>query len=167
MSDRIVVMSQGRIEQISAPYDLYTRPRTPFVAQFIGRNTILDGTVQSRDGDRSIVVTRFGDLAGLHDTDLPPGRAAKLVIPSEAFDVHPAEQTSRDALAFIYGGNVLPGMIERRDVVGHIVSMTVQLDANRSVMLEGHEDKYRIDSLSPSARVWIAWRPQEATVIAA
>ena len=36
MSDRVVVMNQGRIEQNSTPYQLYTRPATPFVAQFIG-----------------------------------------------------------------------------------------------------------------------------------
>ncbi len=38
LSDRIVVMNQGRVEQISPPHQLYTRPNTPFVAQFIGRN---------------------------------------------------------------------------------------------------------------------------------
>ena len=43
-SDRIAVMNQGRIEQIDAPYILYTRPRTRFVAGFIGRTNLLEGT---------------------------------------------------------------------------------------------------------------------------
>src|SRR5258705_7500780 len=42
-SDRIAVMNQGRIEQIDAPHMLYTRPRTRFVAGFIGRSNFLDG----------------------------------------------------------------------------------------------------------------------------
>jgi iron(III) transport system ATP-binding protein len=42
-SDRIAVMNQGRLEQIDAPYALYTRPRTRFVAGFIGRTNFLDG----------------------------------------------------------------------------------------------------------------------------
>ena len=46
LSDRIVVMNQGRIEQVSAPYDLYTKPATLFTAQFIGRNTIFAGNRQ-------------------------------------------------------------------------------------------------------------------------
>ena len=45
LSDRIVVMNQGRIEQVSSPAELYTRPKTPFVARFIGRNTLIDGAL--------------------------------------------------------------------------------------------------------------------------
>ncbi|MBV8169224.1 MAG: ABC transporter ATP-binding protein, partial [Alphaproteobacteria bacterium] len=44
-SDRIAVMNQGRIEQIDAPFDLYNRPRTRFVAGFIGRTNFFEGTV--------------------------------------------------------------------------------------------------------------------------
>ncbi len=44
-SDRIVVMNHGRIEQVDDPVSLYTRPRTRFVAGFIGRTNFLDGTV--------------------------------------------------------------------------------------------------------------------------
>jgi iron(III) transport system ATP-binding protein len=42
-SDRIVVMNKGRIEQIDAPYALYARPRTRFVAGFIGRTNFIEG----------------------------------------------------------------------------------------------------------------------------
>ncbi|HEU5017010.1 MAG TPA: ABC transporter ATP-binding protein [Pseudolabrys sp.] len=46
-SDRIVVMNQGRVEQIDAPYALYNRPRTRFVAGFIGRTNFLEGTIKN------------------------------------------------------------------------------------------------------------------------
>ena len=42
-SDRIAVMNKGRIEQIDDPLTLYTRPKTRYVAEFIGRSNILDG----------------------------------------------------------------------------------------------------------------------------
>lgn len=45
MSDRIVVMSQGRIEQLGTPRDLYYRPQTRFVAGFFGDNNLIEGTV--------------------------------------------------------------------------------------------------------------------------
>jgi len=45
-SDRIAVMNGGKIEQIDAPYTLYTRPRTRFVAGFIGRTNLIDGTCE-------------------------------------------------------------------------------------------------------------------------
>jgi iron(III) transport system ATP-binding protein len=44
-SDRIVVMNQGRIEQVADPFTLYNRPETRFVAGFIGRTNFLEGTL--------------------------------------------------------------------------------------------------------------------------
>ncbi len=167
MSDRIVVMNQGRIEQVSAPYELYTRPRTAFVAQFIGRNTIIDGTLRGVAAGRAVVETAFGTFAGRPNGEPAIGGAAKLVVPSEAFDIHPADDAARAALDASYDGNLLPGTVERRDVVGHLVRMGVRLDSSRSVTLEGHVEKYRSAALGPSRPVWMAWRSREATVIAA
>jgi iron(III) transport system ATP-binding protein len=50
-SDRIVVMNKGRIEQIDAPFELYARPRTRFVAGFIGRTNFLEGTADAHGVD--------------------------------------------------------------------------------------------------------------------
>ena len=55
MADTIAVMNQGRIEQRGAPNELYERPRTAFVAGFLGKSNLLDGTVAG-DG-----VVRLGD----------------------------------------------------------------------------------------------------------
>ncbi|MFO1085944.1 MAG: ABC transporter ATP-binding protein [Reyranellaceae bacterium] len=48
-SDRIVVMNKGRIEQVDAPHTLYARPKSRFVAGFIGRTNFLEGTRQGSD----------------------------------------------------------------------------------------------------------------------
>jgi spermidine/putrescine transport system ATP-binding protein len=50
MSDRIAVMSEGRVEQVGAPQDIYMRPQTLFVAGFIGSANLLPGTVASVEG---------------------------------------------------------------------------------------------------------------------
>ena len=55
MADTIAVMNQGKIEQLGAPNDLYERPRTAFVAGFLGKSNLLNGTVAG-DG-----VVRLGD----------------------------------------------------------------------------------------------------------
>jgi ABC-type Fe3+/spermidine/putrescine transport system ATPase subunit len=49
ISDRIAVMNGGRIEQVDSPWALYNRPRTPFVAQFIGRTNLLSATRASSE----------------------------------------------------------------------------------------------------------------------
>jgi iron(III) transport system ATP-binding protein len=48
-SDRIVVMNQGRIEQVDDPFTLYNRPKTRFVAGFIGRTNLLEGELQGSE----------------------------------------------------------------------------------------------------------------------
>jgi ABC-type Fe3+/spermidine/putrescine transport system ATPase subunit len=49
ISDRIAVMNQGQIEQLDPPYALYTRPKTRFVASFIGRTNFLTGTCDGQE----------------------------------------------------------------------------------------------------------------------
>src|SRR6185503_20293129 len=45
MSDRIVVMNEGRVEQIGTPFEIYNNPKTRFVASFVGTLNILKGTI--------------------------------------------------------------------------------------------------------------------------
>ncbi|MGV6811576.1 MAG: ABC transporter ATP-binding protein [Brevirhabdus sp.] len=60
MSDRVAVFNDGVIQQLAPPADLYERPDNSFVAQFIGENNKLSGTVKSRDGDAVRVVLSSG-----------------------------------------------------------------------------------------------------------
>jgi spermidine/putrescine transport system ATP-binding protein len=50
MADHIAVMSAGRVEQLGPPHELYERPRTAFVAGFLGVSNLVDATVEARDG---------------------------------------------------------------------------------------------------------------------
>jgi len=69
-SDRIAVMNQGRIEQVDAPRALYARPRTRFVAGFIGRTNLLGGLVRGDD-----VVFDTSRSAASASRTAPPCRA--------------------------------------------------------------------------------------------
>ncbi|MEO1602713.1 MAG: ABC transporter ATP-binding protein [Pseudomonadota bacterium] len=54
MADRVVIMSKGRIAQAGGPRDIYRAPADRFVAEFVGRNNILTGVVESADGPLTI-----------------------------------------------------------------------------------------------------------------
>ena len=56
MSDRVAVFNDGRIQQLAPPEDLYERPDNSFVAQFIGENNRLKGTVEELGKDNSCTV---------------------------------------------------------------------------------------------------------------
>jgi spermidine/putrescine transport system ATP-binding protein len=60
MSDRIAVMNQGRVEQVGPPEELYERPRTRFVADFLAVRNVLRATVSSVAGGRVALRTRSG-----------------------------------------------------------------------------------------------------------
>ena len=62
ISDRIAVMNKGKIEQITVPTELYTKPATKFIAGFVGHANFFEGTVQHVDGDRILVKSKGGHL---------------------------------------------------------------------------------------------------------
>jgi spermidine/putrescine transport system ATP-binding protein len=67
LSDRIAVMNQGRIEQVDAPEALYERPRTRFVADFLGVQNLLPGVVSELAGGLAQVRTESGLVIAAHD----------------------------------------------------------------------------------------------------
>ena len=75
LSDRIAVFNQGRVFQVGAPKTLYERPANRFVADFIGINNLIDGTVGSVDAGRGVlsVETALGVLRALPEERLRPG----------------------------------------------------------------------------------------------
>lgn len=162
LSDRIVVMNQGRVEQISPPYQLYTRPNTPFVAQFIGSNTVLAGAVAGKDGDEIVVKTGIGTLSGRANGALARNDNVNLVVPAEAIEVHPASPGALPGAK-----NRVDARIESSEVVGHISHLTARLQDGRTVSLEAHVDKYRPTDFPSGTSVLLSWNPAEATVIPA
>jgi ABC-type Fe3+/spermidine/putrescine transport system ATPase subunit len=60
MSDRIAVMSQGRVEQIGTPEEIYHSPASLFVAGFIGSANLLPGEVTATDGEDAVVELKAG-----------------------------------------------------------------------------------------------------------
>ena len=75
MSDRVAVFSQGRVCQVGPPKALYERPANRFVADFIGVNNLVEGTVRSVDGPARTLraETALGELAAIHDGRLARG----------------------------------------------------------------------------------------------
>jgi ABC-type Fe3+/spermidine/putrescine transport system ATPase subunit len=88
ISDRIVVMNQGRIEQIGTQTEIYLRPQSPFVAEFIGANNRLVGQVASVEDD--LLTVKVSDSLSLHcrkHTDLRVGEAVIAYIRPEDINV--------------------------------------------------------------------------------
>ena len=72
---RIAVMSDGRIEQVAAPRDLYARPATPMVAGFVGRGMVVPGEVVGADGDGHCIARLLGATVRVRCGEPSPGAA--------------------------------------------------------------------------------------------
>jgi ABC-type Fe3+/spermidine/putrescine transport system ATPase subunit len=87
MSDRIAIMNAGRIEQLGTPEELYERPATRFVADFIGSTNLLRGVVGS---DGSIRLSS-GEIARAEHEGLRPGTEVEISLRPESIDLVPAD----------------------------------------------------------------------------
>ncbi len=164
LSDRIVVMNAGRIEQVSAPNELYTRPKTLFVAKFIGRNALIAGRVAAAHGGGVTLDTAYGPLVGATQGATPGvGDAASLAVPAEAIDLLPLSEAPESIVA-AYGGPPVKARIESLTQVGHIVQIAAAIGAEAPILVEGHADKYA-GRFAAGSDVLLAWRRDAATLI--
>ena len=90
ISDRIAVMNSGAIVQIGTAEDLYARPATAFVAQFIGRTNVVRARVAGREGGALVVEVGGRRLRVECDGDAPATGSVALAIRPETIDIHPA-----------------------------------------------------------------------------
>jgi spermidine/putrescine ABC transporter ATP-binding subunit len=96
LSDRIAVLSQGRIEQIGAPSDIYERPASAFVADFIGSSNIVTARVAGGDGDSTVETERGLTLAIPRVADAT-GATVTLLLRPERFRVAAAGDADKGA----------------------------------------------------------------------
>jgi iron(III) transport system ATP-binding protein len=120
LSHSIAVMNEGRIQQVGAPRDVYEKPRSRFVADFVGTTNFLDGTVLGRGAEAGLhrVRTEVGDLEVLSDDELRGGDRVVLSVRPE--DVDLAETRPG-------GANVWEARVDQKVFLGEFVDFQVKL----------------------------------------
>ncbi|PRD44723.1 Fe3+/spermidine/putrescine ABC transporter ATP-binding protein [Phyllobacterium phragmitis] len=108
ISDRVVVMEAGRMTQIDAPYRLYEKPATAFIASFVGRMNRLEG-VWRRNGSASAIEVA-GTVLASEAADIPAGSVVTATIRPEKLRLHKAGEGRLDGHVtsrFFLGGHWL------------------------------------------------------------
>jgi iron(III) transport system ATP-binding protein len=128
LCDRIAVMSEGRVQQVGAPRELYDSPANVFVARFLGRNNLIRAMRLTSSND---AVTKFKTVAGGHVLTvaashdqlmhLPVNKPCLLAIRPEAIEIHQPETGAES-------DNQLAARIEHLEFSGPTTTITV--DAN-------------------------------------
>jgi spermidine/putrescine transport system ATP-binding protein len=117
MSDRIAVMSNGRVEQVGPPKEVYEEPSTAYVADFLGVSNLMDATADGQTtGGCRVRHGEFELVAGQGEEDARG--PVKLCIRPERVELETAG---------VSGPNRVPGMIERVVYVGSVLHVLVNL----------------------------------------
>ncbi len=151
LSDRIAVMDGGRLVQVGSGPEVYGRPSTPFVADFLGRVNLLRARVRGREG-RWTVVEVGPDAFRLPDAPVPEGTFVTLGVRPERVRVVSAPPGD--------GSLALRGRVEKVSFAGNLVRYYVR--CGDSVLSAEDQDRG-----APGARgeaVWLAWDPEAVMV---
>lgn len=157
MSDRIVLMRRGRIEQSSAPAELFDRPVSRFVAEFVGFENLLHGTVgEVRDREVALVLPGAVRLTGpWSGAELPlPGQSATLAVRAERIAL------SDDASERTGERNVLPCRSNTQLYRGKYLDHSVETAVGRVKVRSW-------DRGSPIEARAVVWRPEDCVVLPA
>lgn len=130
MSDTLVVMSNGRVEQVGDPKEIYTNPTSRFVADFLGTSNILPATIAEEGGQAGVKTDAVGFVP------LPPKQMEKitskakpyLVIRAEKIELLAADAPADDRLTFT-------GKVEAVDYQGQLVRYFVDVNGEKFQVL--------------------------------
>jgi spermidine/putrescine transport system ATP-binding protein len=138
MSDRIAVMSAGKILQVGTPHDIYDRPSDRFVADFIGESNFLPATLVSTDGPFAIVRLASGTeiAAALPGTPAPTGAVTIVIRPEHA-------QLSPDVEGAALAATIENVVYFGTDTHVHLRLATGETFIVRQQNLPGQADRYQ------------------------
>jgi len=161
MSDRLVVMNAGRIEQLGAPREVYEHPRTRFVAGFIGTSNLITGTVERMDGGTAVIATPADEELTAPDADAAGAAVGQ-----------PLDMTVRPEKIMITRGRPDAGRCAIRGRVSEVVYLGTSTQyavktadgSDLLVFLQNSSDSE--DIAARDQDVWLSWRPEHTLALA-
>ena len=124
ISDRVAVLQAGRVVQIGTAEELFESPRTRFVAEFIGKTTLIDAVVESPNR-----VARGSLRLQVAGTDLKPGTQVAISIRPHQIEMSAAERSTGGAAS-----NVFTGIVRRASYLGDAVDYQVEIEEGGIVL---------------------------------
>jgi spermidine/putrescine transport system ATP-binding protein len=153
MSDRIAVMNHGKVEQIGLPEELYDRPATRFVADFMGTTNLLKGSVESADGDVVAIRLEGGDVCRAVAAGLPPGRPIEISIRPETVTIAGVGQG---------GPRAIEGRVEQSAYLGASVQYQVRSQGGLLLSVVAPKSGRRFVA---GDDVEVGWSPEDALIV--
>ena len=159
MADRVVIMSNGEIAQIGLPRDIYREPANRFVAEFVGRNNIIVGTVSGVSGQSIHVDSPVGQFTVVAGTKIPAQHdeitfviAADLV---EASRVKPAVGNT-------VAENVVTATLISEEFIGSVVTLFLETEDGTELKVQLQERELATLDHTSGGTFYLSWQSASA-----
>ncbi len=153
MSDRVAVFDDGRIQQLAPPDELYESPQNSFVAQFIGENNTLEGTVTKLAGDICEVRLDSGDVIDAKPVNVSEVGARTRV------SIRP-ERVEFDKSRLQEGAHTLKATVQEFIYMGDIFRTRLQVAGTNEFIIKTRNAPDQV-RLEPGAEIEIGWLPSD------
>ncbi|WP_317056434.1 ABC transporter ATP-binding protein [Roseovarius rhodophyticola] len=150
MADRVVIMSKGEIAQIGTPREIYRAPKTRFVAEFVGRNNILQGRVTEHAKDVSTVDTALGTFTVPGKTEV--GSDVAIVVSADMMQIGPGE-------------NTLEATVLSEEFVGSMVTIFLEAEDGTELKIQMQERALGDLDLSAGRRHTLSWAQSDGHLL--
>ena len=157
MADKVIVMSDAVIQQIGTSRDVYERPKTKFVAEFIGNNNLFSGTVRSRSGS-VVILQRDDQLFYIAEH----GFTTDIRIGSEGFFSVRADKMNTSQHKDM--ANQITGKYIATEYIGSLETDVFEVSNNHFVHVEQHRDAVR-RNYSLGQQVEIFWAAGDGVLL--
>ena len=154
MSDRIAVMHHGVFEQVGTPEDIYERPRTRYVAEFIGQTNLIECTVSSADAD---------GLTLAFDGVKVPARPTEGIQAGDAVTLCLRTERLRYCTAPAKTGISIMGVVKARQYAGGSIRVVIRLESGRELTAVRQSEAAGHAGVGDT--VCVTWNPKEAAVV--
>lgn len=161
MSDRLVVMNNGRIEQLGTAREVYERPETRFVAGFIGTSNLIEGTVARMDGSTAVLERGADETIAVPDaTRAGAAKGQRLHV-----TVRPEKISLSDDRPDA-GRCALRGRVAEVVYLGSSTQYSVRLDDGTELSVYALNSADSSDIANRGQDVWLSWRPEHTLALA-
>lgn len=154
MSDRIIIMNEGVIEQIGSPTEIYERPKTRFIADFIGETNLFQGTVVRVDDQYVFLNCDSHEMKVCHEFGSHISDEAYVAVRPEKIKVLAAPEKEM---------TVIKGLFQEKIYVGSVTKLIFALPNGQHVTVNETEESRK--AMATGEQFYVGWHPQDAVLL--
>jgi spermidine/putrescine transport system ATP-binding protein len=156
----VVIMSRGHIAQIGSPKDIYRAPANRVVAEFVGRNNIISGTVAKASAKTVTIDGSLGSFTvdlGKHDKP-QKGEVAQFVVAADLAQISTTKPRR---------GNAIACSLISEEFIGSVVTLFLEAEDGSELKVQLQERELSKMNLKTAATIYLSWTAEQAHYIGA